>query len=271
MSSTGSPVVAAFQNSSSVSTESTASPSTHFFRQSRSLPLGRSPPHAPTHNANGPDGGLRQLHSPPRLKCLPKGRPSSRFRPWFFDIDGSGSTGGSMIRHAPEAALFPVDPLPVPVIEPSFRAVLVFPVGTPHLLASHPAAAPLPAIDLPPVAGMADPEHHATACPPANPLTQELFVGSHPALAAGRDNRDPSWQSRSHLQMTWGRFFGPVQKNPIRRLTAGGFPFRLRTHPARASASLTDDEDSTSRYRRSSKKTQPCSLLSLVLFFPLRR
>ena len=34
-----------------------------------------------------------------------------------------------MIRHAPEAALFPVDPLPVPVIELSLRAVLVFPVG----------------------------------------------------------------------------------------------------------------------------------------------
>ena len=32
-----------------------------------------------------------------------------------------------MIRHAPEAALCPVDPLPVPVIELAFRAVLVFP------------------------------------------------------------------------------------------------------------------------------------------------
>ena len=61
-----------------------------------------------------------------------------------------------MIRHAPETALRPVDPLPVPVIELSFRAVLVFPVGKPHLLASHPAAAPLSAVDLPPVAASAD-------------------------------------------------------------------------------------------------------------------
>ena len=36
-----------------------------------------------------------------------------------------------MIRHA-QAALLPVDPLPVPVIELAFRAVLVFPVDTPH-------------------------------------------------------------------------------------------------------------------------------------------
>ena len=148
--------------------------------------LGRSPPHAPTHNANGPDGGLRQLQSPPRLKCLPKGRPSSRFRPWFFDIDGSGTAGGSMIRHAPEAALFPVDPLPVPVIEPSFRAVLVFPVGTPHLLASHPASAPLPAVDLPPVAGMADVEHHSATRPSANQLDPCHFAGHtpHDSIAA---------------------------------------------------------------------------------------
>ena len=66
-----------------------------------------------------------------------------------------------MIRHAPEAAPFPVDPLPVPVIELAFRAVLVFPVGTPHLLASHPAAALIPAVDLPPIAGTADVEHRS--------------------------------------------------------------------------------------------------------------
>ena len=71
-----------------------------------------------------------------------------------------------MIRHAPEAALCPVDPLPVPVIELAFRAVLVFPVGTPPLLAPHPAAAPLSAVDLPPVAGTADVEHGLAPCPP---------------------------------------------------------------------------------------------------------
>ena len=38
--------------------------------------------------------------------------------------------------------------------------------------------------------------------------------------------------------MTLRRFFGPVQKNPIARLTARGFPFRLRPRLARASASI---------------------------------
>ena len=79
-----------------------------------------------------------------------------------------------MIRHAPEAALLPVDPLPVPVIEPSFRAGLVFPVGKPHLLASHPAAALLPAVDLPPVAGMADVKHRPATRPRQNNRTHAI-------------------------------------------------------------------------------------------------
>ena len=271
MSSTGSPVAAAFQNSSSVSTESTTSPSTHFFRQSRPLSLGRSPPHAPTHNANGPDGGLRQLHSPPRLKCLPKGRPSSRFRPWFFDIDGSGAAGGSMIRHAPEAALFPVDPLPVPMIEPALPALLVPPVGVPPLLPLCFLPASVAAVPVAPVAMATDPEHRATANTPANPPAQELFAGPHPRPCGGTGQPRPVMAISIPSTDDVGPFFRTGAKNPDRRLTAGVFSFRLRPRLARASASLTDDEDSTSRYRRSSKKTQPCSLLSLVPFFPLRR
>ena len=79
-----------------------------------------------------------------------------------------------MIRHAPEAAPFPVGSLAVPVIEPSFRTVLVFPVGTPLLLASHPASAPLSAIDLPPVAASADGEHR-----PATRASAKQLVPSH--------------------------------------------------------------------------------------------
>ena len=222
MSSTGSPVVAAFQNSSSVSTESTASPSTHFFRQSRPLSLGRSPPHAPTHNANGPDGGLRQLQSPPRLKFFPEGRPSSQFCPWFFDIDGSGAAGGSMIRHAPEAALFPVDPLPVPVIEPALPALLVPPVGA-----------------------------------PAIPAAQELLAGPHPRPCSGTGRPRAVMAISIPSTDGVGPFFRAGTKKPDCRLTARIFPFRLRPYPARASESLTDDEESTSRYRRSPKKARP--------------
>ena len=91
-----------------------------------------------------------------------------------------------MIRHAPETALCPVDPLPVPVIEPSFRAVLVFPVGKPHLVASHPAAAPLSAVDLPPVAAPADGEHRPATRASAKQLVPSHFAGHtpHDSIAA---------------------------------------------------------------------------------------
>ncbi len=82
-----------------------------------------------------------------------------------------------MIRHAPEAALCPVDPLPVPVIELSFRAVLVFPVGTPHPVASHPASAPLPAVHLPPVAAPADVKHRPATRASAKQLVPPHFLG----------------------------------------------------------------------------------------------
>ena len=225
MSSTGSPVAAAFQNSSSVSTESTASPSTHFFRQSRPRSLGRSPPHAPTHNANGPDGGLRQLQSPPRLKCLPKGRPSSRFRPWFFDIDGSGAAGGSMIRHAPQAALCPVDPLPVPVIEPAFRALLVPPVGGPPLLPPRFPPAALAAVSVAPVTMTADPEHHTTAGPPAKPLTQCLFAGPHPRPCGGTGQPRPVLAISIPSTDDAAPFFRAGAKKPDSAANGRGFPF----------------------------------------------
>ena len=79
-----------------------------------------------------------------------------------------------MIRHAPEAALFPVDPLPVPVIEPALRAFLVF-FGSHDAVvaaASHPASAALAAIPVAPVTMAADPERRPAANTPANPLTQ---------------------------------------------------------------------------------------------------
>ena len=106
-----------------------------------------------------------------------------------------------MIRHAPEAALCPVDPLPVPVIEPSFRAVLVFPVGKPHLVASHPAAAPLSAVDLPPVAGTADVEHGLAPRPPARHLDpQHLSDRRIPARFHGRMGTVECGRERSGLR-----------------------------------------------------------------------
>ena len=120
-----------------------------------------------------------------------------------------------MIRHAPEAALFPVDPLPVPVIEPALPALLVFPVGTPHLLASHPAAAPLPAVSVAPVTMTADPKHHTTAGPPAKPLTQCLFAGPHPRPCGGTGQPRPGMAISIPSTDDVGPFFRIGAKNPI--------------------------------------------------------
>ena len=85
-----------------------------------------------------------------------------------------------MIRHAPQAAAFPVGPLPVAVIEPSLPALLVSPVGTPPLFAPHPVAAPLPAVDLSPVAGIADVKHRPATRPSAKQLSPQHFSGHTP-------------------------------------------------------------------------------------------
>lgn len=64
---------------------------------------------------------------------------------------------GTLIRHAGAAP--PVFALPVPVIEPSFRASLMTAVGAPPLPAPSLSPAHLAAIALPAVAVPADPEH----------------------------------------------------------------------------------------------------------------
>ena len=74
-----------------------------------------------------------------------------------------------MIRHAPQAAAFPVGPLPVAVIEPSLPALLVPPVGGPPLAPPRFPPAALAAVLVPPVTMTTDPEHQATAGPPAEP------------------------------------------------------------------------------------------------------
>ena len=70
---------------------------------------------------------------------------------------------------AAQAAAFPVGPLPVAVIEPSLPALLVPPVGGPPLLPPRFPPAALAAVLVPPVTMTADPEHQATAGPPAEP------------------------------------------------------------------------------------------------------
>ena len=83
-----------------------------------------------------------------------------------------------MIRHAPKAALFPVDPLPVPVIEPALPALLVPPVGGPPLLPPRFPPAALAAVSVAPVTMTADPKHHTTAGPPGKTVDAVSLRGS---------------------------------------------------------------------------------------------
>ena len=93
---------------------------------------------------------------------------------------------------------------------------------------------------------------------PSPPLRREGTT------AARQGNLDPIYRWR------WDGFSGRCKK-PRSLLTAGVFAFRLRLHPARAPASLTGGEDSTSRYRRPSQKSAALKLVIPCPFPPLRR
>ena len=160
-----------------------------------------------------------------------------------------------MIRHA-AAAANPVVPLAVAVIEPPLLALLVPPVGVPPLLPPLFSPASVAAIPVAPVAMATDPEHHATADTRANPSAQELFAGPHPRPIGGKGQPRPVMAIPIPSTDDVGPFFRAGTKKPGRRLTARIFSFRLRPSLARAPASLTDDEESTSLYRRSPKKTR---------------
>ena len=160
-----------------------------------------------------------------------------------------------MIRHA--AAAFPVVPLPVAVIEPPLLALLVPPVGLPPLLPPLFLSASHAAVPVAPVTMTADPEHPATAGAPAIPPAQELLAGPHPSPCSGTGRPRAVMATSIPSTDGFGPFFRAGTKKPDRRLTARFFSFRLRPYPARASESLTGDEESTSSYRRSPKKARP--------------
>ena len=150
-----------------------------------------------------------------------------------FDTVRIEGRGGRLIRHAgPVAAAFPVVPLPVAVIEPSFRALLVPPVGVPPLLPPGFSPASLGAVPVAPVTMTADPEHRATAGAPANPLTQEFFAGPPPRPCGGTGQPRPVMAISIPSADDVGSFFRASTKTPDRQLTAGrGFPFPTSATP----------------------------------------
>ena len=117
--------------------------------------------------------------------------PAEAFRPVFGGErlrypDTAPIVGGRgrLIRHADPAAL-PVGPLPVAVIETALPALLVPLVGVPPLLPPRFPPASLAAVFMAAVTMTADPEHRATAGPPAEPPPQGIFAAPHPRPSGG--------------------------------------------------------------------------------------
>ena len=101
-----------------------------------------------------------------------------------------------MIRHAPSLAVLA---LSVAMIESSFRAPLVPPIGTSPLAPACKLAALGTAITMPAVTMRADEEGRVTQRTRADSLPQNCFVVNlrHASSQAGLDNGGVSWQVRT--------------------------------------------------------------------------
>ena len=121
------------------------------------------------------------------------------------------------------AAAFPVVPLPVAVIEPAFRALLVPPVGVPPLLPPLFLPASVATVPVAPVTMTADPEHRATAGAPANPSAQERFAGPPPRPRGGTGRPQAVMAISVPSADDVGPFFRVGAKNPDRCLRSRFF------------------------------------------------
>jgi hypothetical protein len=105
-----------------------------------------------------------------------------------------------LIRHARPAPALAVLLLPIPVVEPAFRALLIAVVGRPVLLAPGFGAARRAAIALAAIAMRANPEHRLASRPAANALPENRFsMNRHPPTEADFDNGNGSCQGRTSL------------------------------------------------------------------------
>ena len=169
-----------------------------------------------------------------------------------------------MICHAPQAAAFPVLALPVAVIELCFLASPVALIGAPPLFPPRFLPAAVSAVALPPVAGIADVEHQSAVRPAASQPPQHHLFG----------HRTPTrvWTTalcRGTPACLWlCPRTGAAMKKP-RPLQRSGFPLSTWVFClAGASSSRSLEEDSGSRYRRSSEKLWvPVNAYTESIFF----
>jgi hypothetical protein len=105
-----------------------------------------------------------------------------------------------LIRHARPAPALAILLLPIPVVEPAFRALLITAVGRPVLSAPSFGAARRAAIALSAIAMRTNPEHRLASLPAADPLPENHFsVNRHPPTQADFENGNCSCQGRTSL------------------------------------------------------------------------
>lgn len=92
---------------------------------------------------------------------------------------------GRLIRHAGWRMALAVRTLPVAMIEPAFRALLVPAVGGTTLLAPGFATASPAAIALPSITVRTNPEHRLASLAATNSLPENHFSMNHPPHAGG--------------------------------------------------------------------------------------
>jgi hypothetical protein len=103
-----------------------------------------------------------------------------------------------LIRHARPAPALTVLLLPIPVVEPAFRALLIAVVGSPVLPAPGYGAARRAAIALSAIAMGTNPEHRLASLAAANALPENHFsMNRHPPMQADFDNGNGSCQGRT--------------------------------------------------------------------------
>jgi hypothetical protein len=103
-----------------------------------------------------------------------------------------------LIRHAGSCQPLPISPLTIPMIQSSFRTLLMTAVGSSPLLSPGFGAAALAAIPMSSVAATADQKESPASFCVAKPLKKNNF-GSvcHPRLKARLDNGCRPWQPKA--------------------------------------------------------------------------
>ena len=103
---------------------------------------------------------------------------------------------GRLIRHARPASALAVLLLPVPMVEPALRTLLITTVGLTMLPPSGLCPASRAAIALPSIAVRTDPECCLAPLAATNALPENHFAMNHPPTQADFDNGSASWQGR---------------------------------------------------------------------------